>query len=153
MTKNFKWKSFLWYIKFFSSFDIFVYIYRVETPLKWHKKYQSRWDRTYMRNGLSVKPISFWPSGSVKEFFSLFLVHSEPCLVISIIFYFLKKIVTVWMHNDLQWSSLCGFKMVRAGVSTMKFKEVNHDEPPQCTSLVVHLSEWIGTGMSHAFRS
>ena len=27
----------------------------------------------------------------------------------------------------------------------MKFKEANHDEPPQCTSL-------IGAGMSHAFR-
>lgn len=35
--------------------------------------------------------------------------------------------------------------MVRAGVSTMKFKEANHDEPPQCSPL-------IGTGMSHAFR-
>ena len=41
-------------------------------------------------------------------------------------------------------SSLWGFKMVRACVSTMKFKEANHDEPPQCSPL-------IGTGMSHAF--
>ena len=32
--------------------------------------------------------------------------------------------------------ALRGFKMVRAGVSTMKFKEANHDEPPQCTSLI-----------------
>ena len=40
--------------------------------------------------------------------------------------------------------------MVRAGVSTMKFKEANHDEPPQCTSLIG--SSLIGTGMSQAFR-
>ena len=101
---------------------------------------------TYMRNGLSIKPVSFWPSGSVKETLSLFLVHSESSLVISIFFIF-------WQKNGYglnacyppQWSSLRGFKMVRAGVSTMKFKEANHDEPPQCTSL-------IGAGMSHAFR-
>ncbi len=40
---------------------------------------------------------------------------------------------------------IVGFKMARARVSTMKFKEANHDEPPKCSPL-------IGTGMSHAFR-
>ena len=89
-------------------------------------------------NGLST--IYCWPSGSIKGPFSLFSVHSELSLLVSIFFHYfsMKRSECICFTSYGGWSSLRGLKMVRTG----GFQPWNSREPIMTDSRnVVHSLE------------
>jgi len=100
-------------------------------------------------NNLST--IYCWPYGSIKGPFSLFSVHSELSLLVSIFFHYfwMKRSECKCFTSYGGWSSLRGLKLVRTGgFQPWNSKEpiISHDGLPPCSLL-------IGKGKSHAFRS